>query len=372
MGYFAPSGTFPSDPTPCIPCACNENGITDNNGDCAKGQGSGGEILGQCSCKTRVTGLKCDACEVGYFNLTAANPEGCEPCGCNTDGTFNALDTCNPDGQCQCKTRVTGLKCDMCRPGTTNLTAGNVGGCEECSCDTVGAVDSICDGVTGVCECKPGVNGILCDTCLPGYFGFSASGCVRCECVEEGALNNVCDAVTGACSCADNVRGDNCEACEDGFYNITDGCVSCDCNTAGSVNATSVCNKVTGFCPCKSNVQGERCDRCLSGFSNLIGSNPDGCSSCDCFEPNTNFSSSVCDSVTLQCNCNAMATGMRCESCVGGFYQTDVGCVACNCDSSGAVSGVCNSTTGECECMSVGVAGRICDSCLPGFFQFPT
>ncbi len=371
VGYFAPSGTSPSDPNPCTPCGCNDNGITDIIGDCAKGEGLGGEILGQCFCKSRVTGLKCDVCEIGFFNLTATNPEGCEPCGCNTDGTFNALDTCDANGQCQCKTNVMGLKCDMCKPRTTNLTAINVAGCEACQCDPVGTANTTCDPVSGMCQCKPGVGGVSCDSCMPGFFGFSESGCVECECMEEGAVNNICDPVSGACSCASNVMGNSCEACVDGFYNITAGCISCDCNTDGSVNGTSVCDKNTGLCPCKNNVQGNQCNTCRPGFSNLIGSNPDGCSACACFEPNTNFSNSVCDSVTLQCDCITMATGLRCESCVDGFYQTDNGCVSCDCDGSGAVSGVCNSTTGQCECMSVGVAGRTCDSCLPGFFQFP-
>ena len=50
-------------------------------------------------------------------------------------------------------------------------------GCESCDCHPVGSVVTLCDPVTGDCSCKQGVEGDSCDTCLPGYYGYSEEGC---------------------------------------------------------------------------------------------------------------------------------------------------------------------------------------------------
>ena len=33
---------------------------------------------GDCLCKNKTTGRRCDRCQDGYYNLTAENPEGCQ------------------------------------------------------------------------------------------------------------------------------------------------------------------------------------------------------------------------------------------------------------------------------------------------------
>ena len=317
-------------------------------------------------------GLKCDVCRPGFSNLTADNPAGCTACGCNTAGTFNAMDTCNAeDGQCLCKGNVEGLKCDRCRPGTTSLSIDNPLGCEGCVCDSIGSVLTQCDPVTGSCICKPGVTGPRCDMCISGFSNLSNTGCVECSCNLEGSTSNVCDPLTGRCPCLPNVNGTRCDMCAAGFYNLSSGCSSCGCNTAGTVGGDESCNLTTGQCNCKSNVQGRICDTCNSGFTDLLQSNPDGCSVCNCFPPNTNASGMVCDPITSQCVCLPSATGLRCESCVDGFYMTSSGCVPCGCNLDGSNSSVCHKTTGNCPCQSAGVTGRTCDTCLPGLFQFP-
>lgn len=50
-------------------------------------------------------------------------------------------------------------------------------GCNPCSCDPIGSRDKVCDANSGQCSCKKGVGGLNCDSCLPGYFGFSQNGC---------------------------------------------------------------------------------------------------------------------------------------------------------------------------------------------------
>lgn len=372
FGSFRPTDRLPSDTSPCVPCACNPNGITDQ-GDCVKDSGSGGQIIGQCFCKPNVIGLSCNVCRPGFSNLTAENPDGCGPCTCNTAGTFDGRDTCDSsDGQCLCKTNVIGLRCDTCRPNTTSLSADNPDGCEGCSCNSIGAVSSVCDTATGQCTCKPGVTGVRCDQCMPGFTGLSSTGCVACSCNPLGSSNNTCDPVSSQCPCLTNIVGATCNTCAAGFFNISAGCLACDCTAAGTVGGvTASCDQTTGQCPCKSNVQGRTCGTCSSGFTSLLDSNPDGCSACNCFNPNTDRSGIICDPSTSQCECLVSATGLRCELCRGGFYLTESGCVSCGCDADGSVSLSCDQTFGNCTCRSSSVAGQTCNICSSGFFQFP-
>ncbi|XP_042580053.1 multiple epidermal growth factor-like domains protein 9 isoform X2 [Cyprinus carpio] len=77
----------------------------------------------------------------------------------------------------------------------------------------------------------------------------------------------------------------------------------------------------------------------------------------------------TCDSVTGQCLCLPGYTGQRCDECADAYFTNGTGsCQACDCDSYGAVSQLCNSS-GMCICKS-GVHGDKCDDCRPGFFNF--
>ena len=57
-------------------CNCELAGIT-NNGECAQTATQAAEV-GQCSCKSQVTGRMCNQCIPGFFNLSAENLEGCQ------------------------------------------------------------------------------------------------------------------------------------------------------------------------------------------------------------------------------------------------------------------------------------------------------
>ena len=333
----------------------------------------GGSLAGQCFCKENVMGLTCDICRVGFFNLSSESPSGCDPCACNTAGTFDAATSCSSDtGQCLCKTNTAGLKCDQCRSGTTSLNPLNPLGCSDCTCNSTGSVSNNCNGVTGACPCKPGVGGAQCSECLPGYFGFSNSGCQPCACHPNGSVSSTdCDSSTGRCSCLPNVVGGNCDGCEVGFFDIAAGCLSCGCEAAGSVNSSSACDASTGQCGCRANVEGLTCNACRSGFTGLSDLNPSGCVACDCFTPNTDTTGLTCDPVTAECDCIATATGMMCDTCVDGFYFDGAGCPPCNCNVAGSANSTCDAASGQCVCSSVGVAGRQCDICQPGFFQYP-
>lgn len=56
-----------------------------------------------------------------------------------------------------------------------------------CQCNPYGSYGGACNPATGQCSCKPGVGGLKCDRCEPGFWNFrgivtdSKSGCTR-EC----------------------------------------------------------------------------------------------------------------------------------------------------------------------------------------------
>ena len=50
----------------------------------------------------------------GYYGLTSQNP-GCTACNCYLAGSFNT--SCSSSGQCFCRPRFSGDKCDVIEPG---------------------------------------------------------------------------------------------------------------------------------------------------------------------------------------------------------------------------------------------------------------
>ena len=93
-------------------------------------------------------------------------------------------------------------------------------------------------------------------------------------------------------------------------------CEACNCNPLNTQSQT--CNNVTGACPCKPKYGGLRCETCLPGYYNHPPDNPDACVSCEC-----NPSGSVsmeCD-VTGKCKCRRRYFGVKCEQLeIGTFF----------------------------------------------------
>ena len=87
-------------------------------------------------------------------------------------------------------------------------------------------------------------------------------------------------------------------------------CISCQCNTAGTLNDSTLCDTISGVCNCKQNVQGSDCDECKPGFFSLQSSNSQGCASCLCNTLGTDTTGDICDMVTGECDCVSPATGM--------------------------------------------------------------
>ncbi|XP_063741777.1 agrin isoform X2 [Eleginops maclovinus] len=114
-----------------------------------------------------------------HDNVTAAlgvGLAGCpSTCQCNVYGSYKG--TCDPaSGQCSCKPGVGGQKCDRCEPGFWNfrgIVTENMSGCTPCNCDATGSVRDDCEQMSGLCSCKTGVKGMKCNVCRDG----STNGC---------------------------------------------------------------------------------------------------------------------------------------------------------------------------------------------------
>ncbi len=58
----------------------------------------------------------------------------------------------------------------------TSIDTSSIFCLDICECDQTGSLSGEC-GTDRQCDCKPGVGGLQCDQCLPGYTAFSAEGC---------------------------------------------------------------------------------------------------------------------------------------------------------------------------------------------------
>uniref|UniRef100_H2Z5C7 Agrin n=1 Tax=Ciona savignyi TaxID=51511 RepID=H2Z5C7_CIOSA len=111
-----------------------------------------------------------------------------------------------------------------CADGKTPAKGVARSGCpEKCMCNEHGSYGATCNPITSQCVCRPGVGGLKCDRCRPGYWNFRAlaeklfTGCMACRCHEFGSTRDDCDQMTGRCSCKNGVTGLKCTDC------VTDG-----------------------------------------------------------------------------------------------------------------------------------------------------
>ncbi|KAG8584399.1 hypothetical protein GDO81_008814 [Engystomops pustulosus] len=336
------------------------------------------QLGGQCRCKVNVGGRRCDQCKDGYYNLQESNPDGCQPCHCNTSGTINGSHDCHRNtGQCQCKAHVTGPRCDGCRLGFRGDASG-AQRCIQCTCSPYGAINHFCNPSSGQCKCRENVGGADCDTCIDNYYGLDADGCKPCECHTEGIIpGTVCDAVTGQCVCQRNVGGRRCDECSEGYYKSTQNgstsCLPCRCDRSGAVNGSQSCDQSTGQCVCKASVTGRRCSTCSDHTYNLSSENSRGCQDCNC-DPNGTVQGSTCDPVHGQCQCLPNYQGRRCAQCKPGFHissdRSSLGCVPCDCHPRGSTNATCDDMTGQCYCQDSSLTGLKCDQCRETFFGF--
>ncbi|XP_037619286.1 laminin subunit alpha-1, partial [Sebastes umbrosus] len=231
--------------------------------------------------------------------------------------------------------------------------------------------------------CTHNTTGPHCDQCLPGFYGDATEGtaddCRLCPCPLTEPSNSfsptcVLEALgqVSCDQCQDGYTGTSCERCANGFYGnpqaVGGACVRCECNGNVDVGEAGHCDTVTGEClRCLGNTAGRHCEVCQPGYYG------DAVDAKDCQECGCDVSgalSSVCDVTTGQCSCRENVTGRTCDRCQSGFFglQSRRGCQACNCSQSGSLSESCDEQ-GRCRCVE-DVAGDTCDRCNRGYYGF--
>ncbi|XP_014849228.1 PREDICTED: basement membrane-specific heparan sulfate proteoglycan core protein isoform X5 [Poecilia mexicana] len=199
----------------------------------------------ECACPVGYTGASCQECDVGYARTTSGlYLSTCERCDCN-----GYASSCDPEtGRClQCLHNTDGERCEKCLSGFYgDPTRGGPEPCKRCPC--YGATSNaqfspVCHlGSDGqpVCDtCPPGLTGLRCERCAPGYIGNPLRGQ---ECVPDNDVNGNCyycdqagreSCSGGVCLCKTNVEGPSCSTCKAGTFHLSqenkDGCLSCFC-----------------------------------------------------------------------------------------------------------------------------------------------
>lgn len=237
----------------CRPCACP---LSTNN--FAVYCDRGGSSL-RCKCQEGYAGNYCERCSPGYYGNPMVVGSSCRRCDCNGNSDPNLIfNEChNVTGHCQhCWASTAGPNCERCAAGYYG-DAVKAKNCRECQCNKCGT--SSCDDRSGVCHCKPGVTGRLCDQCEEGYSGFSGcQGCRRCEC-GPASLRPTCHPLTHSCPCRPGAGGRYCERCLPGHWDYgPDGCKKCDCQSGH-------CDQHSGECllEARVNLCNISCDECI-------------------------------------------------------------------------------------------------------------
>eukprot|EP00732_Lithocolla_globosa_P000363 Lithocolla_globosa_v1_NODE_103_length_6349_cov_4.180489.p3 type:complete len:223 gc:universal NODE_103_length_6349_cov_4.180489:1955-1287(-) len=104
-----------------------------------------------------------------------------------------------------------------------------------------GGIDSVSVYATRPCPlgCHSCQSAERCDICLPNlvlYQGNCLSSCplgsfldgdlcIECDCVSSGIQPSICDGITGRCECLPSHTGNRCEACNYGYLKFNQECI---------------------------------------------------------------------------------------------------------------------------------------------------
>ena len=124
------------------------------------------------------------------------------------------------------------------------------------------------------------------------------------------------------------------------------------------------------------NTQGSYTCGCLAGSYTTPSQGGKECLACNC---NSNgVTSAVCDGKTGACLCNTNVGGEDCSHCNTGYtnypyctqcaagYYGYPNCAKCSCSDTGVTARQCDPNSGTCECKP-NVGGTKCDRCMPTY-----
>ncbi|TMS35812.1 hypothetical protein L596_003127 [Steinernema carpocapsae] len=180
----------------------------------------------------------CDSCanvQCGYGQHCV---NGVCSCSESCDETSSEETLCGSDGKLYpslCHLERAACKSDVIIKQLPLLECQQVPGAfkiqDRCQCNRIGAYDEKCDLSTGQCKCRPGVGGLKCDHCVPGFYGIhliaqGSSSCRPCGCSIYGAVRADCEQSSGRCQCKDNALGLKCDTCTPDMILTPSGCIS--------------------------------------------------------------------------------------------------------------------------------------------------
>ena len=177
------------------------------------------------------------------------------------------------DGSCICDTTFYGRLCEHKCTGCLNSR-------------------SICNPVTGKCDCEPGLNGLHCHHgCIHPYYGMNCDQ--TCDCIH-----GQCDPINGTCTCNRSWVGKNCDVQEDFQKSV--------------LNALKGLKKFSNNLPTKfinlffSDFESKNCNnKCHNGICNFF----DG--TCKCFP---GFTGQLCENEVQPQKCeNNCSTKCDCD-----------------------------------------------------------
>ncbi|XP_035384881.1 laminin subunit alpha-4 isoform X3 [Electrophorus electricus] len=289
----------------CLPCNCKNHSHT-----CE-------DITGLCiDCQDHSTGDFCERCEDGYLLHQTPGSHECRPCSCPISLESNNFAAhCDKKGvvlRCVCQEGYAGHYCERCAPGYYGNPMRVGDSCKKCECNgnsDPNLIFSECHNVTGQClHCWGNTHGDHCERCTSGYYGDAiiAKDCQECQCNKCGTAS--CDDRTGVCHCKPGVSGQLCDQCEEGFSGFSScmGCQRCKCSSAA---LHTMCNQLTHSCQCHPGAGGRYCERCLPGHWDY---SPSGCKKCDCPEGS-------CDMHTGECMPESFSVSecnIDCDDCI--------------------------------------------------------
>ncbi|XP_077986467.1 laminin subunit alpha-3-like [Glandiceps talaboti] len=174
--YYRNITDSPSSSDVCVLCDCEPLGTvptTDNMTICSQYANTHlNQPVGQCPCVPNVQGRSCDECVDYYYGLLQVESPGvCKACQCNLLGTVNASNVCEKEeGQCPCKPNTYTRDCSQCKDESYLFPTNENNDCLLCGCDYGGSVSFVCNKVSGLCDCRPNVNGQRCKQVDEGFY----------------------------------------------------------------------------------------------------------------------------------------------------------------------------------------------------------